>query len=245
MDKGIYLVMNRAKHLLDQQAVNANNLANASTTGFKAQIDAAQTIRLVGEGGDTRRFAMSSTIATDLTLGTVQTTGRSLDVAVEGRGWLAVQTADGAEAYTRDGGLHIAQDGTLQTRAGLAVQGNAGPIVIPPETQVQFAADGTITAVSNDNAVRPVVLGQLKLVNIAPEQLERRADGLFQQRDGEPAEADAAVRIVGGALEGSNVSPTDALVQMIELSRQLEVQMKMLRDSDGSAQRANELLRHG
>lgn len=244
MDKSIYLTMNRARHLLNQQASTANNLANASTNGFKAQIDTAQTVRLLGEGGDTRRFAMAATIGTDLRDGALQSTGRSLDIAVSGSGWLSVQLPDGEEAYTRDGGLQVAADGTLQTRRGLPVVGAAGPIVIPPETQVQFAADGTLTAVSNDNAVRPVVLGQIKLVNIAADQLERRPDGLFQTRDGEPAAADETVRIVGGALEGSNVSPTDALVQMIDVSRQFEVQMKMLRDTDASAQRANDLLRH-
>ncbi|TMS59763.1 flagellar basal body rod protein FlgF [Imbroritus primus] len=244
MDKSIYLVMNRARHLFDQQASTANNLANAGTNGFKGQVDAAQTVRLLGEGSETRQFAMAATIGTDLRAGQIQTTGRSLDVAVSGPGWLAVQTPTGEEAYTRDGGMQLAADGTLETRSGLALVGVGGPIVIPPETQVQFAADGTITAVSNDSAVRPVVLGQLKLVNIEPVELERRPDGLFRQRNGEPADADETVRIAGGALEGSNVNPTEALVQMIDVSRQFEMQMKMLRDNDSSAQRANELLRH-
>ncbi len=244
MDRMIYVAMTGAKHLFDQQAASANNLANASTTGFKAQIDAFHTVGVQGDGSPTRSFVMASAIGTDMTPGPIETTGRSLDVAIDGQGFFAVQTADGGEAYTRAGAFQVGADGTIETLSGQPVLGDGGPVTLPPNTTVQFAKDGTINAISADNRTPPVALGRLKLVSIDPSNVDRGTDGLFRQRDGQDANVDERVRITGGALEGSNVSLTDSLVNMIEISRQLELQMKALHTGDTNAQSANELLRH-
>ncbi|KHK57992.1 flagellar basal body rod protein FlgF [Ralstonia sp. A12] len=244
MDRSIYVSMTGVKHLFDQQAASANNLANASTTGFKAQIDAFHTVGVQGDGSPTRSYVMASAIGTDVTPGPIETTGRSLDVAVDGQGYFAVQAADGTEAYTRAGTFQLSADGTIVTLAGQPVMGDGGPITLPPNTTVQFAKDGTVNAISADNVTPPVSLGRLKLVSIDPSNLNRGADGLFRQRDGQDADTNENVRITPGALEGSNVNLTDSLVSMIEISRQLEMQMKSLQTSDTNAQSANELLRH-
>lgn len=244
MDRMIYVAMTGAKHLFDQQAASANNLANASTTGFKAQIDAFHTVGVEGDGSPTRSYVMASVIGTDVSPGPIETTGRSLDVAIDGQGYFAVQAADGSEAYTRAGTFQLGADGTIQTLSGQPVMGDGGPITLPPDTTVQFAKDGTVNAISADNRTPPVALGRLKLVNIDPANLDRGTDGLFRQRDGQDASVDEKVRVTGGALEGSNVNLTDSLVNMIEISRQLEMQMKALHTGDTNAQSANELLRH-
>ena len=244
MDRSIYVSMTGVKHLFDQQAASANNLANASTTGFKAQIDAFHTVGVQGDGSPTRSFVMASAIGTDLAPGPIETTGRSLDVAIDGQGFFAVQTPDGSEAYTRAGTFQLGPDGTIQTLSGQPVLGDGGPITLPPDTTVQFAKDGTVNAISADSRTPPVSLGRLKLVSIDPSNIDRGADGLFRQRDGQDADVDEKVRVTGGALEGSNVNLTDSLVNMIEISRQLEMQMKSLHTSDTNAQSANELLRH-
>lgn len=244
MDRSIYVSMTGVKHLFDQQAASANNLANASTTGFKAQIDAFHTVGVQGDGSPTRSYVMASAIGTDLAPGPIETTGRSLDVAIDGQGFFAVQTADGGEAYTRAGTFQLGPDGTIQTLSGQPVLGDGGPITLPPDTTVQFAKDGTVNAISADSRTPPVSLGRLKLVSIDPSNIDRGADGLFRQRDGQDADVDEKVRVTGGALEGSNVNLTDSLVNMIEISRQLEMQMKSLHTSDTNAQSANELLRH-
>lgn len=244
MDRSIYVSMTGVKHLFDQQAASANNLANASTTGFKAQIDAFHTVGVQGDGSPTRSYVMASAIGTDVSQGPIETTGRALDVAVDGQGYFAVQAADGSEAYTRAGTFQLSADGTIVTLAGQPVMGDGGPITLPPNTTVQFAKDGTVNAISADNVTPPVSLGRLKLVSIDPSNLNRGADGLFRQRDGQDADTNENVRITPGALEGSNVNLTDSLVNMIEISRQLEMQMKSLQTSDTNAQSANELLRH-
>ncbi|WP_199027344.1 flagellar basal-body rod protein FlgF [Ralstonia sp. ASV6] len=244
MDRSIYVSMTGVKHLFDQQAASANNLANASTTGFKAQIDAFHTVGVQGDGSPTRSYVMASAIGTDVTPGPVETTGRALDVAVDGQGYFAVQAADGTEAYTRAGTFQLSADGTIVTLTGQPVMGDGGPITLPPNTTVQFAKDGTVNAISADNVTPPVSLGRLKLVSIDPSNLSRGTDGLFRQRDGQDADVNENVRITPGALEGSNVNLTDSLVNMIEISRQLEMQMKSLQTSDTNAQSANELLRH-
>lgn len=244
MDRSIYVSMTGVKHLFDQQAASANNLANASTTGFKAQIDAFHTVGVQGDGSPTRSYVMASAIGTDVSQGPIETTGRALDVAVDGQGYFAVQAADGSEAYTRAGTFQLNADGTIVTLAGQPVMGDGGPITLPPNTTVQFAKDGTVNAISADNRTPPVSLGRLKLVSIDPSNLNRGADGLFRQRDGQDADPNESVRITPGALEGSNVNLTDSLVNMIEISRQLEMQMKSLQTSDTNAQSANELLRH-
>lgn len=243
MDRLIYTAMTGASHVLEQQATVAQNLSNTNTPGFRAALHTFRAVPLVGEGLATRTFVVDSTAGADFSAGVMQSTGRALDVAVQSQGWLAVQTADGSEAYTRDGSLQITANGVIQTRNGLNVVGDAGPLTIPPDTEVTIAKDGTISTVPS--GVQPsqvVVVGRLKLVNPQENMLVRGDDGLFRMRDRSAVAADVNVSVASGYLEGSNVSSVQAMVDMISLARQFDMQMKMLQSADSNAKRASSIL---
>jgi len=243
MDRLIYTAMTGAKHVFMQQAGTANNLANASTVGFKAQEHRFRAVPVQGEGMPTRAFVVDASVSDVFDEGPVLFTGRNLDVAVSGRGWLAVQLPDGSEAYTRGGSLDVDVNGTLQTKAGYAVVGDGGPINIPPDNNIEIAPDGTVSVVpTTGNLNAASAIGRLKLVNPPEGDLVRGADGLFRLRNGQPAPADETVKLSSGTLEGSNVNVTDAMVNLISLSRQFEMQIKMLQTADTNAQRADQLL---
>jgi len=243
MDKLIYTAMSGASHTLQQQAAVSQNLANTNTPGFRAAINTFRAVPLVGEGLDTRSFVVDSTAGADFSSGVMEPTGRPLDVAVNGEGWLAVQGTDGKEAYTRNGSLQMTSSGLLQTRNGLNVQGDDGPITIPPDTQVTVAQDGTISTVPLPNQPNSaVVIGRIKLVNPPQAMLVRGDDGLFRIKDGKPAEASAGVAVMSGFLESSNVNTVEAMVSMISLARQFETQMKLLTTADSNARQASKIL---
>lgn len=243
MDRLIYTAMTGAKHVFMQQAGTANNLANASTVGFKAQEHRFRAVNVLGEGMPTRAFVVDASVSDVLDQGPLMFTGRNLDVAVQGAGWLSVQTPDGKEGYTRAGALEVNDAGQLVTKTGQIVIGDGGPIAIPPDNSIEIGADGTISIVptfGTPNTVNPV--GRLKLVNPPEADLVRGDDGLFRLRSGQPAALDENVKVTSGALEGSNVNVSDAMVNLISLSRQFELQIKMMQTADQNAQRADQLL---
>ena len=238
MDRLIYLSMSAAKATMQRQEVLAHNLANVSTTGFRAELAAFRAVPVRGDGASTRVYTLESTIGYNPQPGSVQATGRNLDVAMAGNGWLAVQALDGTEAYTRAGAIEINAEGVLVNTAGLPVLGDGGPINVPPNAAIDIAADGTVSARQGDGKPQPV--GRLKLVT--PEgPLERSTDGLFRAPQGDLA-ADPAARLQSGALEGSNVSAIETMVAMISAARQFEHQMKMLQNAEQKEQAAAKLL---
>lgn len=245
MDRVLFLAMSGAKQTARAQAANTNNMANLSTTGFKADLNQFRSMPVYGEGQPSRVYAMSERPGVDTTPGPINTTGRELDLAIRGEGWFAVQTPDGEEAYTRAGDLQINSAGILETRSGYPVLGNSGaPIAIPPFEKIEIGVDGTLS-------VRPVgqapnVLAEvdrIKLVNPDGAQIFKGEDGLMRSMDGERALPDANVRIVSGSLEGSNVSAVESLVKMIELSRQYEMQVKVMRTAKENDAATDQMLR--
>lgn len=243
MDRLIYTAMTGAKHVFMQQAGTANNLANASTIGFKAQEHRFRAVPVQGEGMPTRAFVVDASVSDVMDQGPLMFTGRNLDVAVNGKGWLAVQMPDGSEAYTRAGSLDVDVTGLLQTKSGYTVAGDGGPINVPPDNTIEIAPDGTVSVVPNYGTPNNAnALGRIKMVNPPEADMVRGADGLFRLRSGQPAQADQNVKLASGTLEGSNVNVTDAMVNLISLSRQFEMQIKMLQTADTNAQRADQLL---
>jgi len=243
MDRLIYTAMTGARQIVEQQATVANNLANVGSTGFRAQVDTFRSVPLAGPGLPTRTQVQDDTVAADMSAGTIQTTGRSLDVAVQGPGWLAVQGANGKEAYTRDGGLTLSPGGVLQTHGGMTVVGEGGPITLPANASFSIGQDGTVSAlVAGTTPAIVSVVGRLKLVNPAPKNMLRGDDGLFRQSNGAVAQADQAVIVVGGALENSNVNVVEAMVRMIGLGRQFDLNMSILKNADSNAAKATQLL---
>jgi flagellar basal-body rod protein FlgF len=246
MDRMLYVAMSGAKETLRAQAVNNHNLANVSTTGFRADLAAFQARAVDGTGWASRAYATNSTLGWNEQSGAVVSTGRDLDVAINGSGWLAVQAPDGAEAYTRAGDLSVDATGALRNGAGHLVMSEGGPITVPPYTSLFIARDGTISIVPQGQSPNTTAnIGRLKLVNPPPESLDRGADGLFRTRDGADVPADAAVQVAAGALESSNVNAADAMVNMIELARRFEMQVKALRTAEQNAASAAQLMRIG
>ena len=241
MDRMIYLSMSGAKATMQRQDTLANNLANVSTPGFRAELQAFRAVPVQGSGASTRVYALETTTGYDGSAGAITATGRNLDVAVSGASWLSVQALDGTEAYTRGGSFDVSSDGTLVTRSGLSVLGDGGPIQIPPNAVVSIGGDGTVSAKGADG--KTTAVGRLKLVT--PEApLMRGVDGLFRAADGD-LPADSNARVQDGALEGSNVSPVETMVAMISAARQFEAQMKMLSTAETNEKAAAQLLSAG
>ncbi len=243
MDRVIYVAMTGAREVTRQQAAVSHNLANIATHGFKQELNVFRALPVVGEGAKTRAFVLETTPRTDFTPGTVQQTGRPLDVALRGSGWIAVQDANGQEAYTRMGHLQVSQNGIMQTTNGLNVLGDAGPLAVPPDQDILIAKDGTVSTVPIGQGLNAVAIaGRIKLVNPTETDLVRGEDGLFRQKSGEAAIADANVTLISGALETSNVNPAEAMVNMVSLARQFEMQMRVLRAAEDNNRSADKVL---
>ncbi len=244
MDRLAYIVMSGAKQTLLAQATNANNLANVSTQGFKADLDAFQSLPVYGPGYASRVYAQDVRTGTDFEQGPLMTTGRDLDVALKGQGFIAVQAPDGTEAYTRRGDLHLSPNGQLQTAEGDSVMGNQGPIAIPPASKIDILADGSISIIPLGGTINaPALIDRIKLVNPPLASLEKRSDGLFGLKPNTPPpQPDATVQLATGVLEGSNVNPVDSMVKMIEYGRLFEMQTKMIKTADDNSAAADKLL---
>jgi len=243
MDRLIYTAMSGASHTLKQQATVAQNLASVNTPGYRAAVNAFRAVPLVGEGLPTRAFVVDSTTGADFSQGSMQATGRNLDMAVLGKGWIAVQMENGSEAYTRNGSFQISPEGILRTLNGLNVAGDDGFITIPPNTEVTVAKDGTISTILRGQIPNQVeVIGRIKLVNPAEDQMVRGDDGLFRTKDDKPVVADIGVTVASGNLENSNVNVVDGMVMMISLARQFDMQMKVLQSADENSRQASQLL---
>lgn len=246
MDRMLYVAMNGAKQNMLAQAVNSNNLANISTTGFRADLAAARSMPLFGGSGHpTRVYSMTEKPGIDFKQGAMSTTGRDLDIAVAGKGFLSVQAPGGNEAYTRAGDLKTDSAGVLQTGAGHIVLGENGPITIPEAAKVDIGRDGTISIVQIGEAGGSTVIDKLKLVNPEARDLKRTENGLFVLKNGDNAEVDEEVSVISGTIETSNVNAASALVNMIELARQFEMQVKMLKTAEENNAQAVQIMKLG
>jgi len=241
MDKMIYLAMTGAKHVELQQATTANNLANAHTTGFKAELNAFRSLPVVGDGAPTRIYQVDNTVGHDLSQGPLQVTGNNFDFAIAGPGFFAVELPGGGEAYTRDGGFLLDSTGVLRTRSGMVIAGEGGQLQMPEGTLPDLRQDGTLFAIPA-NGGAPQEIGRLKLVNPAQNEVYKGEDGLFRLHSGQDADADPAVKVRAGYLEGSNVNAVAAMSDMIASARRFEMQMKVISSVDDNAGRANQLL---
>jgi flagellar basal-body rod protein FlgF len=241
MDRMIYLSMTGAKSLMQRQDALTHNLANAGTDGFRADMMTARAVPLRQDGTSTTRvYNLETTTGFNAVSGPARQTGNPLDVAVRDSGWLAVIGPDGNEGYTRDGALTVDDQGLLKTRGGLTVVGDGGPITVPLNAKVTIGSDGAVSAKVGNQASLP--LGQLKLVNPPLADLMKGGDGLVRLKSGDPADADPLVRVADGVLEGSNVNVVEAMVGMIGVARQFEMQMKLLQNAEENEQRAAQLL---
>lgn len=244
MDSLIYTTASGVQDLMLTQTITANNLANASTTGFRADFDHSLSQYLTGQGYDSRVFSGAHQEAVNLNPGAIQTTGRSLDFAVNGDGWIAVVGDLGTEGYSRRGDLKVDELGQLVNGAGDQILGESGPIALPPFSQLEIGDDGTISIVPlGEGPETLAVVDRIKLVNLDSQGLHKSEDGLIRQQNDEIAPADASVRLISGALESSNVNPVSSLVEMIELSRRFEGHIRMLSLAEELDQSSAQIMR--
>jgi flagellar basal-body rod protein FlgF len=246
MDRLIYVAMSGARQVEEALAVTAHNLANAATPGFRADLASFLSLPLRGPGLPERIYALGGDAGVDFSAGPIATTGRDLDIAVNGRGWIVVQAPDGSEACSRRGDLRIGPGGMLEDGAGRPVLGNAGPITVPEHEKLEIGADGTLSIRPlGQSAAALAVVDRIRLVSPDPPRLEKRADGLLHVRDGGRLDPDPQVQIVAGALEGSNVNAVEALVGLIELSRSFELQVRIMRDMGDNEAASAQMMRLG
>jgi flagellar basal-body rod protein FlgF len=243
MDRGLYVAMTGAKQIMQAQAVNNHNIANASTTGFRADGVAFTSEPVYGPGYATRVNAVAGDAGTDFSSGVMMNTSRPLDIAVNGKGFIAVRGADGKEAYTRAGDLQVTASGAITTASGFQVLSESGPLSVPPSTQVTIGGDGTVSVVPL--GLSPAAQSQvdrIKLVNPPTKDLQKGADGLLRLKSGGKAKADETVTVTSGELESSNVNAAQSLVNMIELQRLYELQIKSINSTDQNEQSAQRMM---
>ena len=244
MDNALYTALSGATRSMETQRVYANNLANMSTPGFRADYLNAMAQTVPGEGFDTRVQSRIGEQWTDMNTGPLARTDQPLDLAIEGEGWFSVQDANGEEAYTRAGSLRVDGEGVLRTATGLVVVSDAGPAMLPPFERVEVGSDGRISVKLEGAAESELAeVSFLKLVNPPADQLSKGDDGLFRLPDGAEAPIDPEVSIVSGYLEGSNVNAVKEMVSFINLSRNFEMQLKVMRSVETVAEAGDRMLR--
>jgi flagellar basal-body rod protein FlgF len=243
MDRGLYVAMTGAKQIMQAQAVNNHNIANLSTIGFRADSVFFDSKPIYGPGYATRVNAVAGDAGTDFSSGTMESTGRDLDIAVNGKGFIAVRGTDGKEAYTRAGDLRLSPEGAVTTASGLPVLTESGPLVIPPSTVVNIGGDGTVSAVPQGSAPFAITqVDRIKLVNPPTANLQKGDDGLLRLKSGGTAKTDDTVTVTAGMLESSNVNGAQSLINMIELQRMYECQIKSINSTDTNEQSAERLM---
>ena len=239
MDKLIFTAVSGAERLLRSQQVHANNLANMDTAGFRASMEVAGNQELAGFGYDDRHLSTMEANTISTRAGSVRETGRPLDVAIGGKGWLAVQYGDG-DAYTRSGEIEMSAEGALSVH-GHPLMGEGGPITLPPHTAVEIGTDGTISVLT-EGAKQMQVIDKLRLVNAEGTELTKNEAGLIVARDGGALATDPNVKLRSRALEGSNVSAVEEMVATMSLNRSFEIQMKLFQASDKMNEAGNKLI---
>lgn len=245
MDKMLFIAMNGAKQAMQAQTSISHNLANVSTVGFKSHLDTFTSWHVEGEGFKSRVYNQLQHQGSDLSSGNLSTTNRELDVAINGKGWMAVQASDGSEAYTRAGDLRLDEIGQLTTGAGHSVVGNSGPIIIPPSTKIEMGHDGSISIIPvGQTADTLAIVDRIKLVKPDETMLQKSVDGLMKKIDGINEEPDASVNLVSGYIEHSNVNAVSELVELIQNSRQFEVNVKLMKTAQQNDESSARLLRN-
>ncbi len=243
MDKMLYISMTGLKQIMNTQASNSHNLANVSTSGFRAELRAFQDVPVYGSGHDSRSYAVAKDNGNDFSQGSIVTTGNDLDIAIKGNGFIAVQSASGQEGYSRAGSLQLSPNGLLTTASGQPVLGNGGPITLPPASKVAIGEDGTVSVIAlGQDSTSLAVVDRIKLVKPDHTGISKGVDGLFYLNDDGVADADASVKVVSGAIEMSNVNVIDSMVKMIELQRNYEMQSKLMKTASDNDNVSSKLL---
>lgn len=243
MDKMLYTAASGAARVMEAQTIRAHNLANAETTGFKADLERvnARVVAATGNSLQTRVMAQTESSGFSQQSGALNPTGRSLDLAIQEQGLFTVMTEQG-EGYTRSGNIMPDTNGQL-TIDGRPVSGIDGPIVLPEYRELFVGDDGRISVIAAEGGIIEEV-GRLKLVNPDLSTLDKGLDGLLYSRDGEILPINNEVRVDSGFLESSNVKAVNELIASMDLSRQFEIQVKLMKSAEKLAEAGNRLIRN-
>ncbi len=229
MDRALYLAMSGGTQVMNAQTIHANNLANVSTTGFRSDFEQARSMQVNGDFYPSRVYAMTENPGTNFEMGPLQNTGRSMDIAIQSNGFIAVLDGSGQETYTRAGDLQLTLSGQLVTGTGLPVMGAAGPIFLPPLDDLDISEDGTISIIpQGGDGTQITALNRVKLVSAEPEALVKGDDGLIRTKSGEQLQQDNSVQVISGYLEGSNVNAVEEMTSIMGLSRRFEMNIKVM-----------------
>ncbi|QIG78705.1 flagellar basal-body rod protein FlgF [Stakelama tenebrarum] len=244
MDRLVYTALSGLRSQMQAQAAIANNIANASTIGYRADRVSFDRMMLTGSGFDTRQMASTSVHDADRGAGAMLQTDNPLDIAVTTDSWIAVQSASGPEAYTRRGDLSVAPSGVLETGDGFPVMGSGGPITVPPHESISISGDGTVSIVPpGGDPDQPQEIDKIKLVSTQGSDTVKGLDNLLHVRGGGVLPEDMEAGVRSGALEQSNVNLTQALVDMIENQRAYEVQANLLKEAKKMDEQTASLMR--
>jgi flagellar basal-body rod protein FlgF len=242
MDRSLYISANAAKQSMTAIQVNNSNLANVNSTGFKEDLIRFD-MQAVPEPNHSRMYTQVGSNGNDFSAGSLITTNRELDHAIQGDGFFVVKNKDGSEAYTRAGNFQVSSSGALMTQQGNIVMGNNGPVTLPPYQKLEITADGTINVLLTGDTTNTLsTLDRIKLVNPSKSDLSKGEDGLFYLADGQSAPADSKVRVMSGTLESSNVNTVHSLVKMIDLSRFYESQVNMMKTIQKTGEASSQIL---
>lgn len=249
MDKSIFIGMSGAKQTMLAQQAHANNLANVTTTGFKRDFAQARSMPVYGEHFPTRAYAMTERPGTDLKSGALMETGRDLDIAINGEGWMAIQNDNGEEVFSRAGSLQVDVNGLLRTASGEPVLGNGGPVALPPYEKLLVGSDGTISIIPVGGPPSQLAeIDRIKLVSPPPGTLEKGEDGFMRRKPDAaiigPEAPDADIRVTSGFLESSNVNAVEEMISNLQLSRQFEMQVKVMQTADENSEVTARLLQN-
>lgn len=229
MDRALYLAMTGGTQVMSAQAIHANNLANVSTTGFRADFEQARSMQINGDYYPSRVFAMTENPGTRFDQGALQQTGRDMDIAIQDKGFIAALDSTGQEVYTRAGDLQLTVAGQLITGTGLPVVGIEGPIFLPPVDSLEISEDGTISIIpQGGDGTQVTALNRIKLVSADPEELTKSEDGLIRTKNGQPLEQDNTIQVLSGFIEGSNVNAVEEMTKIMELARRFEMNIKIM-----------------
>lgn len=243
MDKLLFTSMTGATRAMQAQAIDANNLANVDTIGFKGDLQRATAFAVQGDVYPSRVMTQVEPVGSDFSEGSLMTTDRDLDVAIQGKGWLVVMDAEGKEAFTRSGELFVDANGLMRTRDNLPVIGNAGPVSLPPYEQLEIGIDGVVSVRALGQGPESLSeVNRLKLVNPDLKQLVKGSDGLFRRRDNLIETPDASVQVIKGALENSNVNAVASMMQILSSARQFELNVQVMSKAEEMDRASAQLL---
>ena len=230
MERLVQLASNAMRIHAENQRLIAAGMANANTIAFKRDYANSSSAYFEGTDGQDRVYPTRSENSVDMDIGKIIPTESPLDIAIEGNGFFVAKKDNGQDVLSRRGDFRIGPDRQLRNGENVILQGDAGPITIPPYETIEVSRDGSILvrAPGSEPTTAPISVGRLRLVSTPASNVEKGVDGLLRTRDKSVPQADATISVNSKGLEASNISPIETMVEMLNSSRSFELNVKLL-----------------